>query len=138
MDVEKLKDQLIRHEGLRLKPYTDTVGKLTVGIGRNLDDVGISEQEARMFLHNDLQSVYHDLNTNCPWWVNIGDVRQRVLADMVFNLGIGGFLKFKNMLLAIQSGDFNMAATEMLDSKWARQVGKRAVTLSQMMENGQD
>lgn len=138
MDIEKLKDQLVLHEGLRLKPYKDTVGKLTIGIGRNLDDVGISEDEARMMLANDLQTVFHELHQRCPWWVDLNDVRQRVMADMVFNLGISRFMNFAKMLQALEVEDFDAAAVEMLDSRWANQVGERATHLSQMMRTGQD
>lgn len=130
-------DQLIRHEGLKLKPYLDTVGKTTIGVGRNLDDVGITEEEARYLLANDIARVRADLDRKLPWWRTLDPVRQRVLEDMCFNLGIVGLRGFKNTLAAVQDGRFRDAAKGMLASKWARQVGQRAVTLSDMMRKGE-
>lgn len=129
-------DQLIAHEGLRLKPYRDTVGKLSLGVGRNLDDVGISRGEALGMLANDVQKVEHGLDLNCPWWTSLDPVRQRVLIDMGFNLGIDGLLGFRNTLKLIQAGQYEQASAALLLSKWASQVGKRAETLAQMMKTG--
>jgi len=125
--------QLVRHEGLRLKPYRDTVGKLTVGVGRNLDDVGVTEEEAMHLLHNDVTRVWHDLTRAVPSFGALDEDRQHVLIDMAFNLGVPGLLKFRKMLDAVERRDFERAASEMLDSKWATQVGQRAVTLAGMM-----
>lgn len=134
--MTSLRRQLIRHEGLRLKPYKDTVGKLTIGVGRNLDDVGISEQEAMSLLDNDIDRARIDLLKVLPWVKNLDSVRQDVLLNMAFNMGIGGLLTFKNTLAAIQNGDYADAADRMLESKWATQVGLRASELSQMMRSG--
>jgi len=134
MDYEKLKLQLIKHEGLRLKPYRDSVGILSIGVGRNLDDVGISEDEAMVLLGNDIIGVFDDLDRECQWWRQMSETRQLVLADMCFNLGISRLLGFKNTLAAMQEGRWDDAAKEMLDSKWAKQVGKRAITLADMMK----
>lgn len=136
MDTAALREQLIRHEGLRLKPYTDTVGKLTIGIGRNLTDRGISREEAELLLDNDLASVVTALELAFSWWLSLDDVRQRVLADMAFNLGVGGLLKFKNTLAAVKEGRWDDAADGMLASRWAAQVGARASRLSRMMRTG--
>lgn len=138
MDIAALKRQLRRHEGIRLKPYRDTVGKLTIGIGRNLDDKGISEAEASFLLDSDIASVLESLDNAFPWWKKLDDVRQRVLADMCFNMGIGGLLGFTNMLSAVRAENYRAAAAEMLSSRWAIQVGNRAKRLSQMMETGQE
>jgi len=134
MNVGVLKQQLVQHEGLRLKPYKDTVGRLTIGVGRNLDDVGISEAEAMFLLESDIASVTADLNRVFPWWQDMTENRQLVLADMVFNLGISRFLGFKDTLAAMQEGRYDDAAKAMLDSKWAKQVGRRAITLANMMK----
>lgn len=131
-----LLDDLERDEGLRLKPYRDTVGKLTIGCGRNLDDVGISEAEARVLLANDVARVYLELDANLPWWREMTTTRQRVLANMCFNMGIGGLLTFANTLAAMHAGNYTGAAAKMLDSKWARQVGARAQRLAAMMAAG--
>ena len=133
---EALVDQLIKHEGLELKVYKDSVGIETIGIGRNLVDRGITEEEARYLCQNDIDIVEQELSRNFPVVTYLDDVRQRVLLDMAFNLGIPRLSKFKNMWAAIHCGDYATAATEMLDSKWARQVKGRAKKLSQMMETG--
>jgi lysozyme len=131
-----LKVQLVKHEGLRLTPYRCTAGKLTIGVGRNLEDRGISEDEAAMLLDNDIMSVWKELSRVLPGFTSLDDTRQHVLMDMCFNLGTAGLLKFKAMLAAVEARDFDRAAAEMLDSAWARQVGKRAQTLAQMMKTG--
>lgn len=136
MDRLKLKVQLVKHEGLRLKPYRDTVGKLTIGVGRNLDDVGISKDEAAMMLDADITKVDQALGNALPWWDALDDVRQRVLANMAFNLGVLGLLKFKRTLARVAAGDYSAAADEMLSSKWAAQVGARATELAAMMKTG--
>lgn len=133
MDIEALKDQLILHEGLKLKPYKCTAGKLTIGVGRNIEDIGITEGEARALLDNDILRVAQELDNGLPWWRDLSDVRQRVLLDMAFNLGTPTLMKFKNTLGLIEAGDFVGASEEMLRSRWAEQVGQRALTLSKAM-----
>lgn len=128
--------ELTRDEGLRLKPYTDTVGKLTIGVGRNLSDVGISIAEANAMLLADIRRAEVDLDRNLPWWRHLSEKRQRVLTNMCFNMGITRLLKFERMLAAINAGKFEDAALEMLRSKWAGQVGDRAKRLAAMMEEG--
>ena len=131
-------DLLIKHEGLRLKPYRDTVGKLTIGVGRNLDDMGITRGEALYLLGNDINRVRLELIKIVGWFLTLGTVRQTVLIDMVFNLGITRFKRFKKLIRAIEARDWEKAATEMLDSRWARQVGRRATELARMMRDGDD
>jgi len=135
--MNRIKAQLVRHEGLRLKPYRCTAGKLTIGIGRNLDDRGISQKEAYMLLENDIQNCEKQLMDEIPEVYNkIDEVRQSVLLNMCFNLGIKGLLEFKNTLAFIDAGDWERAANGMLASKWAKQVGMRAIELSEMMRKG--
>jgi lysozyme len=136
MDRVQLKIDLERDEGLRTALYNDTVGKATIGIGRNLDDVGISPAEARMLLENDISRVVKDLNNHLPWWTGLSEPRRRALANMAFNLGIGGLLGFKRMLEAMRQGAFHEAAEHALDSKWARQVGQRAGRISTLIREG--
>lgn len=137
MNKTKLAEQLKIHEGLRLKPYRDTVGKLTLGIGRNLEDKGISEQEALVMLNNDVDYFYSQLNKKLTWFKSLDDVRQNVLVNMAFNLGFAGLLSFKMTLKLIEYGDYSNAATEMLNSVWAYQVGQRAIELSKQMATGE-
>ncbi|OGO93545.1 MAG: hypothetical protein A3F10_05840 [Coxiella sp. RIFCSPHIGHO2_12_FULL_42_15] len=120
---------LIQHEGLRLKPYRDTMGKLTIGVGRNLDDVGISYDEALQLLDNDINNVIQQLNT-LPTFAKLNSARQMALANMTFNLGFHGILKFKNLWAALETGNYVEAAKEVLNSKWAGQVGHRAHELA--------
>ena len=131
-----LVDMLIRHEGLRLKPYTDTVGKLTIGVGRNLTDVGISKQEAMYLLHDDIQKVQEQLAEQ-SWFSGLNEARQMAITDMAFNLGLQGLLGFKKAIAALQAGDFASAASEMLNSKWAEQVGARARELANIVRTGE-
>lgn len=134
MDLEKLKDQLILHEGMELKSYRCSQGYTTIGVGRNVQELGITEDEARYLLDNDILRVCQELDANVSWWRDMSEVRQRVFVDMVFNLGISRFLNFKNMLDAAEKEDWPEAAAQMMDSRWADQVGRRAVTLAKAME----
>jgi lysozyme len=99
-------DQLMRDEGCRLKPYRDSVGKLTVGYGRNLDDVGISEAEAEWLLSSDIFRAEHSLEEHLPWTEQLDEVRRAALINMAFNMGIGGLMGFKNTLQAIQEARY--------------------------------
>lgn len=137
MNKAKLAEQLKKHEGLRLKPYKDTVGKSTIGIGRNLEDKGITEQEALFMLNNDVDYFYTNLSKILPWFNNIDDARQNVLVNMAFNLGVSGLMSFKNTLKLAQKGQYIAASSAMLDSKWAKQVGYRAEDLAEQMRTGE-
>lgn len=141
MNDDALREQLERHEGLRLSTYKDTRGKLTIGFGRNIEDKGISIDEARLMLKNDIAEHCTLLDKYCPWWRNMDDVRQQVLANMAFNMGVGPseeqptgkLLTFKNTLKNMETGHYDAAADGMLKSVWAQQVGKRAKELADMM-----
>lgn len=139
----RLIEQLRLHEGERQYPYRDTVGKLTIGIGRNLDDKGLRRDEIEYLLANDIADARADLDRYLPWWRGLDPVRQRVLIDMVFNMGAGspkggGLLSFVNTLSEIRRGNYGIAADMMLASKWSAQVGRRAVRLATMMRTGMD
>ena len=135
--VDIVSKQLRRHEGLKLKPYYCTAGKLTIGYGRNLDDVGITKEEAEYLLQNEIRSCIADLQKKIPdIYNNVNHVRQAVLVNMCYNLGITGLLKFKKTLASIQQGDYKLASEQMLQSLWAEQVGNRAKLLSELMKNG--
>jgi lysozyme len=135
-DRSALIRQIRLHEGERLKPYRCTAGKLTIGVGRNLDDRGITREESAMLLDGDIRLLEIELFRALPWASALDDVRQRVLLDMAFNLGLPGLLQFKRTLEAIRTGQYQQAATMMLDSLWARQVGQRAERLARMMATG--
>ena len=136
MMLDILIQQLKRHEGLRLKPYRCTADKLTIGYGRNLDEVGISLEEAEMLLLDDVKHIVQLAPISFPWYDGLSDNRKAVLCNMMFNLGISRLMKFKKMLLALEEGNFDEASFQMLDSRWARQVGKRATELAHLMRKG--
>lgn len=131
-----LKEQLRRDEGLRLKPYKDTLGILTIGVGRNLTDVGISAAEADLMLDNDIERIREPIARLCPWFHDLDEARQGVILNMGFNMGLGGILQFKKMIAALKEQDWERAAKEMKDSLWARQVHSRADRLAQQMRTG--
>jgi len=134
--VQKLIENLKRHEKLRLKPYLCSEGKITIGFGRNLEDMGISEKEAEMLLMSDIQRCYEELDV-FSWFHDLDQVRQEAMVNMLFNLGLPTFLEFKRTLKFMAEGAYSQAAEEMLDSKWVRQVGDRASELAYMVETGQ-
>jgi lysozyme len=134
----KLRVQLTQHEGRRQFPYLDTAGKITIGVGRNLTDAGISEYLVDRMLDEDIGRAFDDLRRSLPWFGGLDDVRQRVLLDMCFNMGITRLMGFQRMLQAVQARRYDEAAAQMLDSRWATQVGQRATRLAQMMRSGQD
>lgn len=153
INMPALRAELIRDEGLRLQPYKCTAGKLTTGVGRNLDGnpltlnerfiIGhsgrtrpITKEQAIFLLDNDIKKVMGELDVKLPWWKDLDGVRRRALINMVFNLGITKLLTFKNTLRCIQTGAWESAAVCMLDSLWAMQVGKRANRLAKMVRTG--
>lgn len=129
-------EQLKRHEGLRLKPYRCTAGKLSLGYGRNLEDKGISEHEAELMLSSDIHEVQDELTKLLPVYSKLNPARKDALTNMGFNLGVTGLLKFKKMISALEAGDYNLAAEEMLDSRWASQVGQRSKDLAEQVRTG--
>lgn len=166
LNLERLENQLILHEGLRLLPYDDATGdpikpgqhyrgKLTIGVGRNLDgnpltnqeiatighngrEQAITKNQALMLLDHDVAATVGALNRNLPWWQFLDEVRARVLADLCFNMGIVKLLFFKNFLSHMRIGSFDAAADDLKDSVWYEQVGSRAVRLVVMVRTGKD
>jgi len=126
VQINQIISDLERDEGVRLKPYLDTVGKTTIGVGRNLTDNGITAAEARVLLQNDLFRVANELDRVAPWWREMSQLRQNALVNMAFNLGMPRLLTFKKMMLALENGNFETAWAEAMGSKWAAQVGERA------------
>ena len=137
MDLyDEIKAQLMKHEGLRLKPYQCTAGKWTIGVGRNIEDRGITEAEAMHLLDNDIDECQEELDRIIPWWIEKPAYVQLVLINMIFNLGATRLLGFKKFLKAVEENNFDLASAEMLDSRWAEQVGQRSIELSEFMKNG--
>lgn len=135
--MDHLKEQLKRHEGFRSKPYRCSAGKLTIGYGRNLDDVGITSEEGMVLLEKDISRTKFLLQMNAPWITRLEHARADVIINMAFNIGVSRLIGFKRMIAAIERKDWSQAAAEMLDSKWASQVGSRAIELSRQMATGE-
>jgi lysozyme len=130
-------EQLKRHEGLKLKPYKCTADKLTIGVGRNLEDVGISEEEAEMLLQNDIQRATVQIKAEFPWTEQLDEVRFSALINFTFNVGIGTVGKFVNAMAQLRDGSYDMAADEFLNSRWAKQVGQRAIEVTDQIRTGE-
>ena len=128
-------EALMRDEGLRLKPYLCTAGKQTIGYGRNLDDVGISEAEAKAMLAADIEVATQDAKSfaTTAVWDELSDARQAVLINMAFNLGLSRLSQFKRVQANLALHAYEDAAAEMLNSRWARQVPNRAQRLADIM-----
>ena len=136
MEVEKLRNDLKLDEGIELYPYKDTVGKITIGIGRNLTDRGITSGEAMFMLNNDIAIAVSMLDVNVPWWKDMPEECQRALANMCFNMGWPTLSKFVNMLASLEEGQYREAATHALNSRWAMQVGARATRIAELYKKG--
>jgi lysozyme len=136
--ISYLKQQLIRHEGMRNRPYYDnaTPPRLSIGVGRNLDDVGLFPDEIDLMLTNDINRAIKDLTDHLAWWNSLDEPRRIILANMCFNLGISRLLQFHKMLAALQAGDYQKAADEMVNSDWYKQVGVRGLELVNQMRTG--
>lgn len=133
----KLKQLLVQHESYKQFPYTDTTGHLTIGIGRNISDRGISTTEALYLLDDDIIYFTSKLNHHLSFFSSLNENRQIALIDMCFNLGIQGFLGFNNTIAALEAENYQLASECMLDSKWAEQVGQRATTLAGIVRTGE-
>ena len=131
--MQHLKEFIKKHEGLRLKPYKCSAGKLTIGWGRNLDDRGVTIAEAERMLDADIAIAKQDLYKVFGSQVGqFNDDRYTALVDMIYNLGVTKFRKFKKMIQAIKERDWKNARKEALDSKWAEQVRTRAVEVADL------
>ena len=135
MDLGAFKAHLVWAEGERLDLYRDSVGIQTIGVGHNIEEKGISKRVSRLMLDDDIQEVVDGLRT-LDYWKDLDSTRQLVVADMVFNLGLPRFLRFVRLNAALALKDFTLAAAEMRDSRWYRQVGRRAVKLVEAMQTG--
>lgn len=121
--MDELTQRIEAHEGLRLFPYPDTVGKTSIGYGRNLQDRGISKEEAVMLMQNDLAESRVELG-HYDWFNRLDKVRQEALIELHFNIGLARLLKFKQMISHLITHDYPNAADELLNSLWATEVGR--------------
>lgn len=129
-------DQIKLDEGFRSKPYQCTAGKITIGYGRNIEDNGITKSEAESLLLNDVKAAQIELLNTFDWFTELNGARQGVLINMAFNLGLPRLKKFKKMLSALSESDYHEASKQMLDSRWAVQVGERANRLAKQIIEG--
>lgn len=147
MNLERLRSTLLDHEGLRLKAYDDRTGRAlqpgtelrgnpTIGVGRNLTGLGITKHEAHYLLDQDIERVSRELFNQLPWFESMDSVRQEVLANMCFNMGISTLLTFRGMLAAISHHRWEHGANALLDSRYAQQVGRRAMILAGALRRG--
>lgn len=148
MNRQRIEKELIRDEGMILTPYYCSAGKKTIGVGRNIESLGtpeiahdrdvndgITEAEAMTMLRNDINRTESELKKN-KWFRELDERRKESILNMAFNLGTTKLMQFKKMISAIENGDYNLAAEEMLDSKWSEQVGERATRLANIMRSG--
>lgn len=142
--IEQLTQQLKREEGEvkengRHVAYEDHLGYLTIGIGRLIDrrkGGGISDDEAEMLLANDIHTVQFALQSRIPWMGTLGSARKAALINMAFQLGVGGLMQFKKSLAHMEAGNYAWAATEFLNSRWAKQTPERAKRVTRQIETG--
>lgn len=151
IELEEAISRLILHEGMKLKPYKCPAGYLTIGVGRNVEtnpitaeekkvvgdwEHGITKNGAKYLLKNDIIKAHRECKRYIEFYKTLDDERQYALLDMCFNLGIYGLLKFRKMLFAMEIGDYRGAAKECLNSKYAKEVGKRAFRIARTIEKG--
>ena len=151
IDMNEKIQRLVMHEGCRLQPYYCTKGKQTIGVGRNLDDNPLTEEERRVcgdwehgitkqsafyLLRNDIKRTEAECKKRIAIYDVLDDERQYALLDMAFNLGVAGVLKFKKMLTAMACGYWEDAAKECLNSKYAKEVGQRAKRIAETIRTG--
>ena len=133
--LQDLIEDLKRDEGFRSHPYKDTVGKWTIGYGRNLDDVGISHEEAEVLLKHDIGHAIEEVNHAFPFIQTAPLPVKRAVYNMCFNMGINRLSGFVNMLAALEARSYSDAADHAMDSKWATQVGPRAERIAELFRN---
>ena len=134
--IDIAKEQLKVDEGFRTHPYRDTVGKLTIGVGRNLDDVGLRGDEVELMLGNDVADADAIAKQLFDNFGDLTEPRKAVLVNMAFNLGLKKLAAFAMLRSAISSGQWEQAADDMLESMWSKQVGQRAIRLAEQMRRG--
>tara|TARA_R100001377_G_scaffold56796_1_gene33808 strand:+ start:304 stop:726 length:423 start_codon:yes stop_codon:yes gene_type:complete len=132
-------DMLRKHEGVETHAYKCTADKITIGVGRNIDKgggIGLSDDEIDYLLSNDIKRVSSELIRAFPWYSELDEVRKDALTDLCFNVGLSRLMGFKKALAAMATEDYEIAADEFLDSRWAKQVGSRAFTITEMIRTG--
>lgn len=136
MNLARLSRQLEIDESRRRRLYKDTVGKLTIGVGRNIEDRGLRDDEIDLMLKNDIEEAVSIARAVVPVFDKLDDVRREVIVNMALNLGQTRLAGFKQFIAALVRFDFQRATSEMMDSKWYEQVGERGKRLAYAMREG--
>lgn len=138
--MEKVIQLLRKHEGVEKHAYTCSAGYVTIGVGRNIDEVGglgLSDEEINFLLKNDIERCIVELTMAFDWFEGLDEVRKDAMINLVFNLGLSRLMKFEKALFAMSNQDWETASEEFLDSRWAEQVGARATEVAQMIRTGE-
>ena len=131
--MDNLHEQLVRDEGMVLRPYKDSLGFLTIGVGHNLDAKAITKRAAFVILDDDIADTRVGLLAQWPWMRELSPARLGAFVNLAFNMGVGGLAGFKKLLAAAQEGKWADAALELLDSQYASQVGERAQRVARQL-----
>ena len=137
LDFDLLKKRLVDFEGLVLKPYHCSQNYLTIGVGRNLESNGITEEEAMYLLDNDIHKVIEQLDKQWEVWRTFPDAAKYVCIDVAFNMGINTWMSFRKTRAYMEMGEWEEASKELLNSKYAKQVGRRAIFNSEQLASCQ-
>jgi|TARA_R110002124_G_scaffold258609_1_gene424393 lysozyme len=137
MNNERLRETIIRHEGIRLDMYQDTLGIWTVGVGHNIQEKGISQAVMELMLEEDLAEAVSELKRSVSFFSKMPEQVQEALVNLAFNMGIPRLMQFKKTLAYLRDGNFEAAADELLDSRYAEQVGRRADEVADMIRTAE-
>ena len=138
--MSKIIEMLRKHEGVETHAYKCTAGKTTIGVGRNIDPnggIGLSNDEIDYLLANDVERVDAELFQVFSWYDDLDDPRKDAIMDMCFNMGLPRLMQFKKALGAMSAKNYDSAAVEFLDSRWAKQVGQRAISITDIIRSGE-
>jgi lysozyme len=138
--MTKIIEMLRAHEGVETHAYKCTADKITIGVGRNIDPaggIGLEDHEIDYLLTNDVARVVTELNNSFDWFFYLNQARKDAMVDMCFNLGLPRLKQFKNALAAMENEDYELAAEEFFNSRWAKQVGNRAHTVTEIISSGE-
>ena len=133
MDMVRLRETITRHEGSRLQMYQDSLGIWTIGVGHNIQEKGISPKVMELMLDEDLEEAISELKRSVSFFSKMPQQVQEALVNLRFNMGIPRLMQFKKTLALLREGDFESAADELLDSRYAEQVGRRALEIADMI-----
>ena len=137
--MDKLIEQLKRHEGVKKHVYKDINGLEHIGAGRNISasGLGLSDEDIDYLLSNDILRCIKELSAEYSWFGNLDEIRQEAIINIFFNLGATKYRLFKKANAAMEAADYKLAATEFLDSRWAKQVKGRSLELTDIIRTGE-